>query len=340
MKSKIFFTLPHNNPAGGVKVVNEFVNLFIDKGYESYLCLPEEELKLAAFLNKPAPVITLDDMVELSNKNDVIILGWQSKKEYFSLKKAKAKVKVLWQHGILIPNKDQDIGDLVYKENVINQFWNVSFACGDYIKKKYNLNTMYIVNPFFEIDSTNLIDKKDRKGFLLLNRRGSKYIPRIKSFLKEKKQSLTILNEPYDSDHFINLLKIHKYFLSIDNGLKYGLTWKQRIKGQKLKWIKHDKNYLGFPVPPVEAALSKTIVIGFAMGGGLEWMSQDCMFLAKDDSLEDLLSKIKNAVETTEKLKTEMSILAYEKTNKFSKESSWRQITKVLEIENDVNKQD
>jgi len=330
MKNKptIFFTLPHNNPSGGVKVVNEFVNLCIEKGYKSYLCLPSDELKSASFLNESAPIISLEDMTNNSTINDIIILGWQSKIEYEAVKNSKANIKVLWQHGILIPNKEEDAGDLVYKEKVISQFWNVSQKCGDFIQEKYNLNNMHIVNPFFDINKT----KMEKSGFLLLNRRGAKYIPKIKECLKNTNQSLTILNEPYDSSHFLNLLKIHKYFISIDNGLSYSLTWRQRLKGKSLKWIKHDKNYLGFPVPPVEAALSKTIVIGFAMGGGLEWMTKECMFLSEDDNIDDLILKIRSAVNSNKSTLDNMLEIAYIRTLKFNKENSWKQLKSALNI--------
>lgn len=74
-----------------------------------------------------------------------------------------------------------------------------------YIKKKYNLDEVYTINPYFEIDTKEVV-------FL---------------FLQENEQSLTVLYEPYKSDHLL------KYFISIDNGLKYNLTW-TKVKMGKL----------------------------------------------------------------------------------------------------------
>lgn len=330
MKSKIFFTLPHNNPSGGVKVVNEFVNLCNEKGIETFLCLPASELKIASFLECPAPILSLDEMATTSQEIDYIICCWQSKIEFNSVSKAKAKLKIFWQHGILIPNTSIDVGETVYKSDVFDAFANVSYACANYIKNKYNLSTVSVINPFFEISNKQLIEQKEKKGFLLLARRGSEYIPTIASFLKLNKESLTVLHEPYESNHFINLLKIHKFFISIDNGLKYDLTIKKKLMGKKLNWIKHDKNYLGFPVPAVESAQCNTVVIGYAMGGGLEWMNCENAFLAADDDIDSLLEQIGFALKLKEEDLEEILNVAYANTRKFCKENSWKQLKKIL----------
>lgn len=330
-KSKIFFTLPHNNPSGGIKVVNEFVNLCNEKGYESYLCLPENELNPASFLNTPAPIMSLDKMISISTQNDFIISCWQSKIEFNAVKLSQAKMKVFWQHGLLISNTKHDVGDEVYISNIFNKYANVSHACGEYIQNKYN-KEIYIINPFFDFVNEDYSESHKREGFILLARRGSEYIPLIKKYLKEKKQSLTILHEPFSNQHFLNLLKLHKFFISIDNGLKYTLTFKEKVKGKKINWVKHSKNYLGFPVPPLEAAQSKTSIIGFAMGGGLEWMSNNNTFLAIDDSIEDLLSNIDKAINTDHQKLEDKINLAFDDTLKFTKENSWNQLKQVLEL--------
>lgn len=332
MKSKIFFTLPHNNPSGGVKVVNEFVNLCNERGFESFLCLPTKELKKAFFLEFPSPILSLEEMLKTSSEIDYIVCCWQSKIEFKYISKAKAKRKVFWQHGILIPNTSVDVGEEVYKSGLFDAFANVSLSCAGYIKDKYNLPEVLVINPFFDIKTDYLIDRKEKKGFLLLARRGSEYIPIISKYLKQNKESLTILHEPYKSSHFINLLKIHKFFISIDNGLKYNLPLVKKLIGKKLSWIKHDKNYLGFPVPAVEAAQCRTLVIGYAMGGGLEWMNNENIFLAKDDDVNSLLEQIQYALNSNNDLLDKISKVAYLNTIKFNKENSWQQLKKILGI--------
>ena len=181
MKAKFFFTLPHNNPSGGVKVVNEFVNLCIEQGYESYLCLPEEEKKLATFISDPAPVISLTQMVKDSTVNDYIISCWQSKIEFESVKKSRAKKKIFWQHGLLIANQNTDVGDEVYTSNVFDLYANVSYPCGKFIEHKYKKDKVHILNPFFDIqDKLDSFEKKE--GFLVLARRGAEYIPKIQNY--------------------------------------------------------------------------------------------------------------------------------------------------------------
>lgn len=323
----IYFTLPHNKPSGGVKVVNEFVNLCIEKGYKSFLCIAEENSEPAKFIDNPAPIISLDEMRTQCRKEDIIVCCWQSIMEYEAVKATDCENKFFWQHGILIPNDKMSVGERVYREGVFNKFCNVSEACASFIRGKYNLDNVSTINPFFDIDIREQIEN-EKSGYLVLARRGAELLPQIESFVSERGKSLTVLHPPFDNALFINLLKYHKFFINIDNGLKYN----KGIKGLLLKnkWINHDVNYCGFPVPPIEAVLQGTIVIGFAMGGGLEWMTQSNCLLADDGDLASLLEQINISMSLDDLQCRDYRDNSFRECSKFTKENSWNQFKAII----------
>ena len=52
---KIFVLSSSNNPSGGTKVLNQFVNLFIAKGYQSFLVITGAEAKKAKSGKREVP---------------------------------------------------------------------------------------------------------------------------------------------------------------------------------------------------------------------------------------------------------------------------------------------
>ena len=86
----------------------------------------------------------------------------------------------------------------------------------------------------------------------------------------------------------------------------------------------------GFPLPPAEAAMCGSIVIGFAMGGGLEWMSSKTCFLAKDRSYISLMKKIKEALSASDEQLDTIRENAFRAVSEFNKEHTWQQIKNFL----------
>ena len=86
----------------------------------------------------------------------------------------------------------------------------------------------------------------------------------------------------------------------------------------------------GFPLPPAEAAMCGSIVIGFHMGGGLEWMSSSTCFPAKDRSYLSLMEKIREALSASDDELHTMRENAFRAVNKFNKEHTWQQIETFL----------
>jgi glycosyltransferase involved in cell wall biosynthesis len=341
---KIFLSGAHNKPSGGAKVINQVANLFNEKGYEAYKVISGKPYK-ADFIDNPAETIGFDDMVKICKKEDVIIDCWQLVESWNATKNSKARRKVFWQHGASIPVGRKYIGPRVFGKNTIYTYqWNVSEACKEYIQKKYSVDKIDVVHPFFDSETLKrysaqrLIHK--RNGILCLASRGSHYIPKIiRAF--GSKTKITVIHGYYREEEFFEELIRHKFFVSVDDGVRNRPL--KRIKRKLLSlinpemrdansWIVPKNHLLGFPMPPAEAARCGAVVIGFAMGGGLEWMNKSNCYLAKDRDLNSLLFNIKKALSTSEKELTKISKATYEATNKFNKEHTWKQICSSLGI--------
>jgi glycosyltransferase involved in cell wall biosynthesis len=97
-------------------------------------------------------------------------------------------------------------------------------------------------------------------------------------------------------------------------------------------WLVPAGHLLGFPMSAAEAAWLGTGVIGFAMGGGLEWMSQETCFLARDRDEDSLLNSIEEVLNTpTTKLQEKIDN-ARLSVSRFTKEHTWNQIQQSLNI--------
>jgi hypothetical protein len=349
---KIFIIIPHNNPSGGTKVANQVVNLFREKKFESFLVTLEAEPKRADFMKEPAPVISLADFKKTCAAEDIAITFWQHREILEAVKGCPAAQKIFWQHGIIIPRYRDFNGEEYFQPGIFTAYWNVSAACAEYIKKKYNLPLVKIVHPFFD-DQTLLeyFQKKEeykREGILILRRRGQEAIPDIISAFP--RQKITILEKIFHDDHFYAELIKHEFFISTDNGINGAPLiknrWRRWLKksrtdfreffkgddGGQMSWIKPEKNLLGFPVSACEAAWLGTTVIGFAMGGGLEWMNENNMYLAKDGDIYSLLEKIGAALNDSRDKRETKKSLAELAVKKFSRENVWQDLAKNLNL--------
>jgi hypothetical protein len=351
---KIFLIVPSNNPSGGAKVANQIVNLFLKKGFESFLATLETEPKKASFLKEPAPVISLEDFKRTCSAGDIVITFWQHKEILAAIKDCPAKNKIFWQHGVIIPRYADFNGEEYFKPGIFTDYWNVSAACADYIKERYGIPEIKIVHPFFD-DKTLLeyFQKKGeykREGVLLLRRRGQEAISDIISLIPEQK--ITILPKTFSDAELYEQLIRHEFFISTDNGVEGAILIKNKLhrrlkrlrrilsgllknkdkEGGQNGWVRPKKNLLGFPVSACEAAWLGAVVIGFPMGGGLEWMNNDNMYQARDNDLDSLLQKTREALNENKKNLSVRKELALAAVKKFNQENTWKQISEYLNL--------
>ena len=344
--SCVYITGASNKPSGGVKVMNQIAVLFKDHGFESYV-VPADGSRGATFLDRPAKTISIDDYARRLGEDDITIDFWPDRRLVEIATQKKNKTRVFWQHGASIPIGGTTVGDVIFQPgNPYTQHWNVSRACADYFQKVYGLS-MPVVHPFF--DTPTMIafqqrEQKARKGFLLLARRGQKYLPAIQQRLQN--QRVTILQEPYHERDLFEALLDHTFFISTDDGIHQPSLVRKtknvvralfsvRVREQKKiinGWIVPDGHLLGFPMPPVEAAWLGCITIGFAMGGGLEWMNEKNCFLAQDANASSLLSQINQAIRTPNETLTLLREQAKHDTSLFTQEHSWNQLSHLLHL--------
>ena len=349
MVSRIFFTGGSNYPSGGGRVLNEVVNLARERGYDAWLCLPEKHCQLATFVSNPAPVRAIEGLLGDVTSADVIVFGWHSAEEYELLQSAQARLKVFWQHGNLIPVGPGLVAEKMLQSSQVDQYWNVSTECALFITEKYGIENFRIVPPFFE-EYTSIFSLPlpwhMREGILVQQRRGFELFPIIERIADQERVPVTVLKWPFHNDELLEALNCHKFFISFDRGLRYNPTLGRRKQhfmrtmssggslrealSAKPTWVKQEQNLLGFPISAAQAARQGAVVIGFAMGGGLEWMSPQTTYLAQDGSGIDLGRKLRAALRDSESNHQAKRKAALSAVKKFSAENTWAQIESAL----------
>lgn len=343
---KIFLSSAHNKPSGGTKVVNDVVRMLREKNVEAYMVVPGKPER-ATFLAEPCEdVISFKQMQKMCTAEDILIDCWQSEIAYETAMQSPAQKKIFWQHGASIPVGPGVVGERVFfADSPYTHHWNVSRACATYIEQHYPVTQTAIVHPFFDTATLQQFQDKSLKkeGVLMLARRGMKHIQKVKARVGDR-ALVTILEAPFEERELLAQLQQHTFFVSVDDGI-HDMPWQNKIKQQikkilsptfrkqeaeRVHWIIPKGNLLGFPMPPVEAALLGCTVIGFAMGGGLEWMNNDNCFLAKDADQQSLLKQVDAALSASDDALEEKQQKAYNAVSQFTKEHTWQQITAAL----------
>lgn len=342
MKRKVFVQIPNNQPSGGIKVANQLVNLFREHNYESYIVLPHEVYQ-ANWLIHPAPTINIARMKELCESDDIVIDNWLDKDTIKETRELKAKTKVFYCQGCTFYKTNNLIGDKHLKTDLgYTHFWAVSNDSLNYLTKTYpRVRSWHLVNPFFDSKSIKKITSgiQPKNEILCLSRKGNRYI-QLSRILFGARIKFEIINRKFTEKEFYQLCASSKFFLSTAIGVD-DYFFKNLIKCI-LNTFSRKKRYdigthvipsghkEGFPLPPAEAAMCGSIVIGFAMGGGLEWMTPSTCFLAKDRSYFSLMKKLKEALSASEGQLNAMRQNAFKAISKFNKEHTWQQIENFL----------
>lgn len=337
MDRKTFVQIPINYPAGGIKVAHQLVNLFIEKGYESYIVLPDRVYP-ARWLINPAPTINTARMKKICQREDIVIDNWIDKDTVFETSKLNARTKIFYLQGCTFYKSKKLIGDEFLKKDLgYTHFWVVSQDSLNYLKNKYNrIKKWYLIHPYLEFDLIERYKKnqKRKKAILCFSRKGSPYIKTARFFYGNK-INFNVVSKEFTEEESYKLFLSNKFFLHTAAGVnnRFFSNLKETLKGRMentYSVIKPSGYREGFPLPAAEAAACGCIVIGFAMGGGLEWMRNDNCFLAKDRSYVSILKKTKEALFSSEEKLNTTRENALKTVTKFNKESTWHQISNFL----------
>lgn len=346
----VFFTSGSNGPSGGARVLNETVNLLRSRGIEAWLCLPAAQNMRPAFLEESAPTIEIEQISSVISPGDAIVFGWNTEAEYQLLTGDYPARKYLWQHGILVAQGPGLVGEKMLTSGLLDGYWNVSRECGAFIVEKYGLDKFNLVQPFFSNPfpkgHSEWVEFSSRRGVLVQERRGLEVIPRIEKLTNRLGISLKVLRAPFPTRDLELELAKTKFFVSFDRGLKYRLTPRDRIWYAKKslrdgsgflsgffthqRWVIHRKNLLGFPISAAQAAIQGAVVVGYPMGGGLEWMNTSNCFMAKDGSTPSLLKELEAALNTEEAELERISLSAQHALKQFSPQRTLDQLGKAL----------
>jgi len=251
-------------------------------------------------------------------------------------KKIKCKNKdILFSRKYFYKSKNL-IGDEHLKISKIHtHYWTVSTDAQKILESKYpKTGRWHLVHPFLEHDVISFVreDAEQRENAILcLARKGKSYIFFAKLLLG-REIKFDVINRKFTEIEAYKLMAKYKFFLSTAVGVSPQLTRnmaKLLIGRRRVKVINPYRE--GFPLPPAEAAACGSISIGFAMGGGLEWMSPSTCFLAKDRSYFSLMTKIKEALSASDEQLNTMRENAFKAVSEFNKEHTWKQVKSFLE---------
>jgi hypothetical protein len=337
MTRKVFVKINHNGASGGIKVANQLVNLFRDRGFESYVVLPDKVYH-ADWMIHPAPAINNQRMLDTCRVEDIVIENWYDVESANIIRNLKAKTKVFYCQASTFYKGEKLIGDDFLKyDRGYTHFFAVSRDTLRYLQENYpGSKRWYLVHPYFELEDTARIagEVKERKNCVLcFSRKGKNYIEAARIFYGKKIPFNVVSN--FKEEEAYRLFASHKFFLHtaigvskkrLKNVLRYALWGKDRV----VSVISPSGFREGFPLPAAEAAVCGSIVIGFAMYGGLEWMSESTCFLAKDRSYVSLMKKINEALSASDEHLNRMRENALKAVSVFSRENTWSQIEAFL----------
>lgn len=331
----IFIQIPHNNPTGGMKVANQLAHLFCEHGFNGYVVTHGKKSK-ADWMSEPANCITQCEMVNICSKNDIIIDNTNDCTTINATRACPAIIKIFYSQGVCFPIAKGYIGSHVWSaNNIYNHHWAGSKAIAKELMTRYKLANVTIVNPMVSTQAKMYYSKSfaERNGVLCLARKGSDHIGEIvRTFMKTIDFTI-IAQRPFSEEEIFKKMGDHKYFLStpIHNDIPlwrwYGARFFPGLVGGRTHRIFRID---GFGLPAVEAASCGAIVIGYALGGGLEWMNNENSFIAKDRSLHSLKEQFSNVLSLDNSSAEVVRQRAFCSVDKFSKENTWNQVSAFL----------
>lgn len=336
----MFVSLPHNLPSGGNKVGNQLVNLFRQHGFESYVVLPRE-VRSAEWMMEPAPVINLSRFKQLCRRQDILIENWYDRQVVAETMATPASVKIYYPQASVFYKSESLLGDeLLRRDFGYTHFWAVSDTSRQVLEHNYpRIQRWHVVNPYFEFEKSQVVTAglQRKPEVLAFPRKGRLFIYPMR--LRYGHKIRFRLASRFTESEGYGLFASHKCFLATATGVT------SQILRNALRWLRHGnrKHHLyvvpdrghreGFPLPPAEAAMCGAIVVGFAMGGGLEWMSPSTCFLAEDRDYLSLSRKLREALDASPETLEEMRNNAFRAVSRFGRENTWRQIQSFFEQE-------
>lgn len=343
---KAFFTTSGPSPSGGNLVLNEIVELCRFNGLDAFLAMPDDIVAPLEFVSNPAPVVSFNYLRQNLTNDDFLVVGWHTVEERDFLRYSKARLKIFWQHGILLPLGPGLTGEDILRDQAFDQYWNVSKACGEFICEKYRVERYELVQPFFSDGRQEFSDVEraysgNQLVVLAQERRGLEQKNSLDKIARAGGVEISMLRSPFSNTDFINALRQADIFLSWDRGLelpsirKRYWSYKEALDGKlpltdalfpPKKWVDHGVQLLGFPIGAAQAAIAGACVVAYPMGGGLEWMDSSNTYLANDGDARSFQSAFRRAIEDDPKSRKLRAEKAFRRVVEFSSTRTWSKI--------------
>ena len=314
----IYGAPPSDTPSGGVKVIYRHSELMHKLGVESAVWHPGVEKFKCSWFNSDVNLIKTE---ELSPNSDLIVLPeiWASNYVQF-FKNLGFRVAIYVQncyftHVNLNVNNDNAINEAYQSADII---LSISQDTSDYLIKILNVPEEKIILQRYSIDYRLFRPRKKSKIITYMPRKMSQHSARVISALNMlipkdwKIKALDAMSEYEIASHLSESI----IFLAFSE-------------------------FEGLPVPPVEAALSGNIVIGYHGQGGREYWTKPSFVEIEQGDIKLFVSKTIENIDVIEsnKLNIEEMNLNIEKIGKyFSKENEFSMLRNFIEKFNYINK--
>ncbi len=334
---KVFIQFPHNLPTGGTKVANQIASLFVERGNGAYIVTPIKMAKVS-WMKDTAECISQADMLNMCGADDIVIDNWNDRQSTEAMQRTPAKTKVFYCQDTCFPTGKNTIGHAIWSPQTgYTHYWAVSECTRRMLEKRYSLTNIFVVNPIIP-DAAHArfsIPLEERNGVLCLARRGPRHIAAIVSDYLEKVDFTIVSEREFNEWDIYDLMGRHKYFLGATVRPRAAMSIPRYLLSKLFpKYVggrtERVRRTEGFGLPPAEAAAAGCIVIGYAMGGGLEWMTKDNVFLARDRSIRSLKEMMGRALKMTDGEAEKMRKKASNAVKRLSKDHTWSQIQNFL----------
>ena len=305
----LIHALPENlSPCGGIKVHYELCEIEKDLGINSVIAFPDKNKIPKWFKRNVGEVLSYGEALDLGfkdkkNKKDVLVIGWEdpdmlnnSFPSFF--------------HACYIQ------GDVFWKGEH-NYFKKFIVCSNSYIRNKINVFNCPIINPYIntnvfypnEVYNLNL----PYKVLIQCRKNGKEALDKILSLVPKNyyknKFEFTLLKDSSEKD-FAKKLREHDVF--------FAHSYPE-----------------GFGLPSLEAMSSKTLVIGFSGGGGVEFLkNEENSFIVSDGDYVGIVQILEKLL-TLSKTQIDLVISnAYKISLQYSKENTKTQLINFLRYAN------
>lgn len=255
--------VPHAGRFGGIKVAHQWAHLLNDAGYPS--CVAEPHGMPASWMVRPAPTISWDATRRLLRENDTLVFCWMDDIGHF-IPFPTAKVFFFAQDTFQ-----------AYRAVPGMRYLAVSRYIREHLREALPGAPVVPIVPN-SVDPTLFRPRKKRADTVAyFSRRGLEFVRLASARLPH----LRFVCIDGDERRVAKGMSECSYFVFPSLGVPRP---DGRMSGE------------AFPLPPLEAMAAGCVVIGFAAGGGLEYMADgaNCL-LAPDgdfDRLYDVLASV------------------------------------------------